>query len=272
MAQAINSPPSDGDRWSKLMSEEVLQLTLFPLSDHQDPLPEYQVRESARARHVSLKVSFQGALEVVVPQGFNPEDIPDILERRRGWIAKTLKRIEQQRDALPADHAIDRPTQLILQACGETWQIRYQQARGSAVALTQSNPQELTLRGAIKDSDTCRELLRSWLQRKARAELSPWLQRLSQRCDLAYSRISVRGQTSRWGSCSSRQSISLNFKLLFLPADVVDYVLIHELCHTVHMNHSKVFWQLVKRYCPECDRAKADLKKAWQYVPQWIDA
>ncbi|MDB9525532.1 SprT family zinc-dependent metalloprotease [Oscillatoria sp. CS-180] len=254
------------------MTENAQQLTLFPLSDHQAPLPNYKVRESNRARHVSLKVSFQGNLEVVVPQGFNPKEIPDILERRRGWITKTLKRIEKQRDALPEEHSVEKPTSLELRSRGEIWTVVYKKARGSTVALTQSSPQELTLRGKIDDSEDCRELLRSWLQRKARAELSPWLQDISQRCDLAYSRMTVRGQSTRWGSCSSSQSISLNYKLLFLPSHLVDYVLIHELCHTVHMNHSKAFWQLVKRYCPELDQVKSELKKGWQYVPSWVDA
>lgn len=248
------------------------QLTLFPLTDYQAPLPDYRVRESVRARHVSLKISFQGTLEVVIPQGFNPDEIPDILEQRRSWIAKTLKRIETQRDTLPSDHAEEQPTTLELRSIGETWQIVYKKSRETPVTLLQSAPHELTLRGPIKDADACRERLRSWLQRKARAELAPWLQKLSQRCDLAYSRVSVRGQTSRWGSCSSKQSISLNYKLLFLPSDLVDYVLIHELCHTVHMNHSPTYWQLVERYYPECDRAKADLKQAWRYVPRWVDA
>lgn len=252
--------------------ETVQQLSLFPLTSYQDPLPDYRVRESARARHVSLKVSFHGVLEVVVPPGFNQQEIPNILERRRSWIAKTLKRIEKQRDTLPAEHAAEKPTSVELRSCTETWQILYTKERGTTVALTQSDPQALTLRGPVQDNKACQELLRGWLQRKARAELAPWLQRHSQQCDLAYSRLSVRGQTSRWGSCSSNQAISLNYKLLFLPPKLVDYVLIHELCHTVHMNHSKAFWQLVKKYYPECDRAKADLKQAWQYVPQWVDA
>lgn len=254
------------------MTEHAQQLTLFSISDHQDPLPQYQVRESRRARHVSLKVSFQGTLEVVVPPGFDTQEIPHILERRRGWISKTLKRIEQQRDALPADHTATKPTSLELRSCDEVWSILYKQTRGTALALTQSGPQEITLRGPIDDANTCRELLRNWLQKKARAELSPRLQVLSQRCDLAYSRLTVRGQSTRWGSCSSKQSISLNYKLLFLPAPLVEYVLTHELCHTVHMNHSAAFWQLVRHYYADLDQAKADLKKAWQYIPQWVDA
>ncbi len=257
---------------ASLMTETAQQLTLFALTDHQAPLPTYQVRESQRARHVSLKISFQGTLEVVVPRGFNETEIPGILERRRGWITKTLSRIEQQRAALPKDHSVDRPTELELRSRDEVWSVVYKPTRGATVALTQSKPQELTLRGPVEDASACRELLRNWLQRKARLELAPWLQQLSQRCDLAYSRMTVRGQSTRWGSCSSKQSISLNYKLLFLPPTLVDYVLIHELCHTVHMNHSKVFWQLVQHYYPDLDQAKTDLKKGWQYVPNWVDA
>ena len=254
------------------MTETAQQLTLFALSDHQTPLPQYQVRESQRARHVSLKISFQGTLEVVVPPGFNETEIPSILERRRGWITKTLNRIEQQRATLPKAHGVDKPTELGLLARDEVWSVVYKSTRGATVALTQSNPRELTLRGPIEDATACRELLRKWLQRKARLELTPWLQQASQQCDLAYSRMTVRGQSTRWGSCSSKQSISLNYKLLFLPPHLVDYVLTHELCHTVHMNHSKAFWQLVRQYYPALDQAKTDLKKGWQYVPNWVDA
>jgi predicted metal-dependent hydrolase len=253
------------------MVEDSQQLTLFSLADHQMPLPNYRVRESARARHVSLKVSFQGAVEVVVPTGFDRAEVPAIVERRRDWITKTLRRIEQQRSALPSEHLAEKPTQLDLRSRQEIWQVDYRSDRGG-LTLTQSAPQTLSLTGPVEDAIACRDLLRGWLQRKARAELTPWLQDVGQRCDLAYSRLSVRGQTSRWGSCSSRQAISLNYKLLFLPASMVEYVLIHELCHTVHMNHSSAFWGLVRRYCPNSDAIKADLKQAWRYVPRWVDA
>ncbi|NJN20269.1 MAG: M48 family metallopeptidase [Leptolyngbya sp. RL_3_1] len=252
------------------MAEVTQQLTLFSITDHQAPLPDYRVRESARARHVSLKVSFQGTVEVVVPTGFDPKEIPGILDRRRSWITRTLQRIEHQRQALPPEHLETRPTTLELRSRAETWTVNYSPTPQGSVTLVQSGSQTLSFSGADHPA-THRDLLRGWLQRKARAEFQPWLQDLSQTCDLAYSRLSVRGQTSRWGSCSSQQSISLNYKLLFLPPPLVNYVLIHELCHTVHMNHSQAFWALVSRYCPSQERDRADLKQAWQYVPSWVD-
>jgi hypothetical protein len=131
------------------MFQDGQQLTLFSLADHQMPLPDYQVRESARARHVSLKVSFQGALEVVVPTGFDQAEIPEILDRRRDWIAKTLKRIERQRDTLPVEHLAEKPTALELRSRQETWAIHYTDQPGRTLTLTQSGPQALTLAGAV---------------------------------------------------------------------------------------------------------------------------
>lgn len=255
------------------MAEDVpdpQQLSLFAVEPYQMSLPDYQVRESTRARHVSLKVSGQGDLEVVVPVGFDHRKIPAILDQRRGWITRTQQRLAQQQATLPPEHLAEQPSQLELRSRQQIWQIHYSEAPGPP-SLTQSGPQTLTLGGRAVDADTSRALLRDWLRRRARMELEPWLQSLSQQCDLAYSQLSVRGQTSRWGSCSTKQSISLNFKLLFLPPPLVDYVLIHELCHTVHMNHSPAFWALVQRYCPQYDRCRAELKQGWQYVPRWVD-
>ena len=100
--------------------------------------------------------------------------------------------------------------------------------------------------------------------------LGPWLRSLSKDCNLPFNQISVRGQKTRWGSCSSDRNISLNYKLLFLPPQVARYVLIHELCHTVHMNHSKEFWQLVQKNDPLYKQWDHDLKNVNQYIPQWL--
>lgn len=67
----------------------------------------------------------------------------------------------------------------------------------------------------------------------------------------SYSRITVRDQKTRWGSCSSTGTLSFNYRLMFAPPRVLDYVVIHELCHLTHMNHSREFWNLVASVMPE---------------------
>jgi hypothetical protein len=113
--------------------------------------------------------------------------------------------------------------------------------------------------------------LRKWLAHQAHRELAPWLRQLSISLGLPFHNISVRGQKTCWASCSSGKNISLNFKLLFLPRPLVHYVLVHELCHTIHMNHSKDFWALVEQKQPDYAWRRAAIKKAWRYVPRWVE-
>lgn len=99
------------------------------------------------------------------------------------------------------------------------------------------------------------------LRVRARCELPPQLLALAARQGLAVRRISIRNQRSRWGSCSSTGHISLNFRLLLMPPDVCEYILIHELMHMRQPNHSIRFWRLVEAACPGFREAERWLKK-----------
>lgn len=87
------------------------------------------------------------------------------------------------------------------------------------------------------------------------------LPELSQITELSYKRMSLRAQRSRWGSCSSNGTISLNYKMILLSPSLIDYILIHELCHTKHMNHSRDFWSLVEHFFPSYLEAERLLKE-----------
>jgi predicted metal-dependent hydrolase len=235
------------------------------------PLPPYRVRESSRARHVSIKVHLNGQVEVVVPRGFDQTQVPQLLRRRLAWLHQTVEQLKRQTANLTEDHFEIKPQQLQLRSRQEIWQVLYQSNTPQALTLAQPSPLTLVLRGNLEPISSGRDLLRQWLVRKARAEFAPWLRELSFDLNLPFQRISIRGQKTRWASCSSHQDISLNYKLLFLPADLVHYVFVHELCHTIHMNHSEAFWQLVADKYPPYQISRDQIREAWCYVPTWVE-
>ena len=76
-----------------------------------------------------------------------------------------------------------------------------------------------------------------------------------------YNKISIKRQSTRWGSCSSKKNLNFNYKILFLPKELVDYIVVHELCHLKEMNHARSFWNLVGQVIPDYKKRVRDLKK-----------
>ena len=279
------------------------QLELFSnseldtISQLPSSLPGYRVRESNRAKHVSIKISVEGDVEVVVPPRFDRAQLPSILEKRRDWILKTRARLLSDRPQATDDWHLKKPDTILLrwrskntaapdtQASGkrtargfqvadpklERWSVRYQPNASGQTLCVPSGGNQLTIRGDTDHLPACQAVLRQWLAHRAQRELAPWLRQLGFDLDLPCHRISVRGQKTRWASCSSHKDISLNYKLLFLPRPLVHYVLVHELCPTVHMNHSKAFWTLVGEKQPDYTWRRDQLKKAWRYIPRWVE-
>lgn len=78
---------------------------------------------------------------------------------------------------------------------------------------------------------------------------------------VTYSKVFIRNQCSRWGSCSSQRNLNFNYKIVFLPRELLDYVIVHELCHLIEFNHSPAFWLTVERVIPDYRERKALLEK-----------
>ena len=231
-------------------------------------LPPYTVRESIRARHVNLKISLDGELEVVVPRGFNHKHIPGILQKKQTWIKRAAKRATERREHRAAQPTL--PVEIPFLAVGETWAVEYQPTASKRITVTEKPGQRIVLSGAVADVDLCQTTLRKWTARKGKQVLEPWLRAISSEEKLPFDNVTIRGQKTRWGSCSSRETISLNYKLLFLPPEFVRYVLIHELCHTKELNHSTKFWRLVAAKEPNYKQIKKELRAAWRYLPGWV--
>jgi predicted metal-dependent hydrolase len=94
----------------------------------------------------------------------------------------------------------------------------------------------------------------------ARELIHARLEALNLQYGFIYNRVAIRDQRSRWGSCSQKRTLNFNYRLVFLPPHLVDYVIIHELCHLEEFNHGASFWALVERSCPDHQAARRELK------------
>lgn len=238
--------------------------TQLPLWSDEDPRQSWVVRESRRARRLAVRVFQTGRVEIVVPVRTSRGAVERFVARHRSWIER--KRAEAC-DRLPACEGFP-PRAIELQACGETWRVHL--AGGPGRLELAIGPGLLTLSGDGRNGRAMRQLLREWLIDHARAVLGAELERCARELGFAYGRVIVRRQRTRWGSCSARGTVSLNCCLLFQRPQVVRYLLIHELAHTRHMNHSRRFWQCVAEHCPDHRALDRELLDGWRHVPAWV--
>lgn len=171
---------------------------------------------------------------------------------------------------LPPQAAL--PDQIALPALDETWQIVYLPVKTRRIGVMAAPSRRLTVYGAIADPAVCRRALIAWLKLRTQEELVPWLGRLARQNGFQFNEVLIKGQKTRWASCSPKGTISLSYKLLFLERESVRCILLHELCHTVQMNHSQRFWSLLSRLEPDCRAIHKRMRDGWKQVPLWVEA
>jgi hypothetical protein len=242
------------------------QLGLFDGSNAHDPAQtRLNVRESTKARRLSLRLLPPHTLELVVPRGTKPSAVQAFVTQHRGWIARAREEIAASRGA-----GSDRlPENIELASVGRTWEVRYRHApalrpRCCVVA------ELLEVRTRDRDLGSARAVLRAWLLDQAKAHLPPLLLRQAQIVGRRPKSVQIRLQKTRWGSCSGSGNISLNAGLLFLDGSLVRYLLIHELCHLFSLNHSERFWKYVEEFEPDYRVLDRRLTAAWAQVPLWV--
>ena len=207
-----------------------------------------RVVRNPRARRYLLRLLPGGVARVTIPRGGSLAVAQQFLDRHRSWLAGQLQK-------LPANPP--RPV---------TWPIGSQfMFRGELVSIHSDHPGRIRFGSeglCVRDSAAdLRPVFVFDLRRMAARELPCRLQELARQHGFVVKRVTVRGQRTRWGSCSRRGTISLNWRLLQTPDPVRDYIILHELAHLRQMNHSQRFWQEVERLCPDYRTAERWLKQ-----------
>lgn len=228
--------------------------------------PQYTLKKHPRARYVKLKASLKNGLEIVVPPRFSQKHLPEILETNKAWIQKKLKEISEKLNKIDSELL---PEKISFDAIDLNYIIRYIKGHSKKLQLIQRPQNEIVLLGDIENKELAKKLLLEWTKQQAKIHLLVLLENISKQINLPYKKAVVRAQKSRWGSCTAEKVINLNFKLLFLPEHLTKHILIHELCHTVHLNHSTRFWRLVASFDLDWKQNDRAIRKADSHVPSW---
>lgn len=228
-------------------------------------LPPIQERISRRARAIRLEVRADGEVRLVIPAGASRAAAHAFLRSRTAWVQQHLAQLQRTHAARPPPQRLRWDDTDTLPLHGQTVPLRYIPTPLSAPQVRVDHRGVAVLappRTAVEAGDLAlTQALTQALRALARDMLSDLLRQESQTLRVDFQGPRIGDQRSRWGSCSARGAISLSWRLIFAPPEVQRYVVVHELCHRRHFDHSEGFWRLVGTRVPEYASHRAWLRR-----------
>jgi predicted metal-dependent hydrolase len=208
-----------------------------------------RVRESGRARSLRVRLGPSLPLEAIVPRRVTDAELDRFLAERRGWIARKLAE---------ARAAAARPPRLGLARPDVVWL----GLRPVPVAVTASATFARLRDGAlVVGAEDTRGAIQRWYRREARGRVGLAVEREAGRLGVRHGTVAIRDPRTRWGSCSSAGTLGFSWRLVLAPPEILEYVVVHELCHLRELNHGKAFWGLL-----------GEARPGWRDEAGWLRA
>ncbi|GJM17529.1 MAG: hypothetical protein DHS20C13_28560 [Thermodesulfobacteriota bacterium] len=201
-------------------------------------IPENYTLIHKNVKHARLRVSEDGKIRVIIPPNFSDEDVESLISKKQRWITKMLKffegmsKIELKRN------------QLLLYGNRYTY---FNDATYAQKVIIDHEYKTVRAKRDILNVD----IQEKWLRNLAKKHLTNRTLELANKLGFNFNKLYIRNQRSKWGNCSKEKNISLNWRLIKAPVFVIDYLIIHELVHTLVMDHTHKFWTLMRSYYPD---------------------
>lgn len=211
---------------------------------------QYSIVRRPRRKTAAISVSPDDTVTVTVPQHVTDEQAREFVQRKYRWIKERIRRNAEARGTCKPRSFCDGEEFLHL---GEPCTLRIEAGLADSVVMEKG-----VLRVFIspylngdRRTERTRDLLIAWYKGSAARRLEERLAHYAGIIGVEFNRFRVRNLQSRWGSCSSKKNLNFTWQIVMAPLDVLDYVVVHELCHLVHLNHSPEFWGLVESVLPD---------------------
>ena len=230
----------------------------------------YVFKRVPRRRHVHILVNDEGTLEVRAPWRFSLRKAREVLRENAEWV---LSALDTARERLAGRPRLVTGTRLPLLDGSLRLEVR-PRAQIDMFECARSSRGRVERRGTVLRVSTAslgdgelRALIERWYRREAATWLAGRVEHHASQLGVLPSRVTIRGQRSRWGSCSGRGTVSLNWRLMMVPSALADYVVVHELCHLRHMDHSPRFWAMVGDVVPDYRERRRSLNALQGHLP-----
>jgi predicted metal-dependent hydrolase len=214
-----------------------------------------EVKRTNRTKSATISVE-EGKVCVVVPRQLENERITKLLKDKNRWIKE---KIALHRDAQP------KSTKQFVSGesfsyLGRNYRLKVHQGNYQPIKLINGRF-AITLRAGADNPDLIQDSLLSWYKQHAELKFNEKAKRYSKMMNVKFNSVGLKDYKSRWGSCSVEGDITFNWKVIMAPNRIVDYVVVHELCHLIHHDHSAKFWREVERIMPDYAECKNWLKQ-----------
>lgn len=233
-----------------------------------------EVHRRAFRRSVSIYLYPAKPIKVVVSKTTDAKVILDFLNKKRDWIAKNFAKFSEIAEKFP-DKKIKAYEQFPFQGVDRKLKVVITLHKKTFVSMTDEHlllhipRNDWSADSILSEHPTALKHIRHFYKREAMSYLNQRVQFWSQEMNLRPSVVKYREQRTRWGSCNSKKVVSLNWRLIVFKPEIIDYVIIHELAHLAHMNHSRQFWSLVEMYAEDYKSIMRTLKES-QYLVEFL--
>jgi len=212
------------------------------------------IQYNSRQKHIRLRINSEGRIVLSAPIGTSRSKISGVLNHKQDWLASKIQETQQ---GLKQNNPAEK---VYLE--GRLFLVEFENPKLVIYNIDVDYEQHIVrISGDPGNPQKIAGLLEGWLRKEAKLRLSSLAEGVSEELGIPYKKLFLRNQRTRWGSSSTRGNISLNWRTVMAPLAVQRYLLIHELIHQKHMNHSTRFWLEVERICPEYQKHEAWLKE-----------
>ncbi len=224
---------------------------LMPTIELQGQTVHYSVRKSARAKRISLRFDVARGFQLVYPLRVHQPTPSEVFIQKQAWV---LKALEQMRAYQKMRYERRYEQGASFPFLGENLSLNLIEQDDQEMVWVRrfEDRLEVKLSAAFMDNtDVIRAAIENFYRLEAKDYLPPRTRELADMHGFTYHKIRIKNQKTRWGSCSAKRNLNFNMRLMMTPPEAIDSVIIHELCHLRVMNHSKAFWKLVEKHCPD---------------------